>query len=74
VLLDFALQMPRSSLPAVGGAADVAGEKDEFVRIGHWHQRGYSKVWSLLNVSMTTLGNAAPFFTARRVFQSKLLT
>lgn len=33
-----------------------------------------SKVWSLLSVSITTSGEAAPFFTAWRVFQSKLLT
>lgn len=51
----------------------AAGEEDEFVGIGRRDQLSYSNVWSLLNVSMIAFGDAAPFFTAWRIFQSKLL-
>jgi hypothetical protein len=39
-------------------------EKDEFNEPMRRHERGYSKVWSLPNVSITALDNAVIFFTA----------
>jgi hypothetical protein len=55
------------------GIADATGSEDEFVGIGRRQLLDYSKVWSLLSVSIPTLDEAVPFFSAWRVFQSKLL-
>lgn len=73
-MFDTCLQMSDINLPVVSYVADAVGEEDKFVRNGLWHQLDYSKVCSLLSVSITTFDDAAPFFTAWRVFQSKVLT
>ena len=72
-MFDICLQMSDRSLPIIGYVATCLVKKPNSA-IDQRHQLGYSNVWSLLSVSITTLDDAVPFFTAWRVFQSKLLT